>query len=219
MKRGRVILAILFLMVCKGVWSQVETQPLEKKIKVDPNSKSLLKIPNKNPLPDFLQKNFLEQTPNPNAAPQSFEKDIQMGLKEEFLNPGDRYLKRLNRPEAEMNPGDFKVDQYLGDIKSKSDRVRIVFRDHQHPDGDRVQVRMNDAVRFPNLLLQESYQKLDVELTVGFNKIDFVALNQGESGPNTAEVRVYDEQGNLLMANRWNLATGSKATFIVVKDE
>ena len=46
-----------------------------------------------------------------------------------------------------------------------------------------------------------------------------MALNQGESGPNTAEVRVYDDQGNLMMANRWNLATGTKATFIVVKDE
>ena len=97
--------------------------------------------------------------------------------------------------------------------------MRIVFRDHQHPDGDRVQVRLNDGVVFSNLLLLESYKKLDLDLAVGFNKIDFVALNQGESGPNTAEVRVYDDQGNLLMANRWNLATGSKATFIVVKNE
>ena len=53
----------------------------------------------------------------------------------------------------------------------------------------------------------------------GFNKIDFVALNQGESGPNTAEVRVYDDDGNVMMSNLWNLATGSKATFIVVKQQ
>ena len=65
----------------------------------------------------------------------------------------------------------------------------------------------------------ESYKKLDVELAKGFNKIDFVALNQGSAGPNTAEVRVYDDQGRLMMANLWNLATGSKATFIVVKEE
>ena len=65
----------------------------------------------------------------------------------------------------------------------------------------------------------ESYKKLDVELIKGFNKIDFVALNQGSAGPNTAEVRVYDDQGRLMMANLWNLATGTKATFIVVKDE
>ena len=48
---------------------------------------------------------------------------------------------------------------------------------------------------------------------LSFNKIDFVALNQGSA------LRVYDDQGRLMMANLWNLATGTKATFIVVKDE
>ena len=52
----------------------------------------------------------------------------------------------------------------------------------------------------------------------GFNVIDFVALNQGSSGPNTAEVRVYDDIGNLVGNNRWNLATGVKATYIVYKN-
>ena len=51
-----------------------------------------------------------------------------------------------------------------------------------------------------------------------FNKIDFVALNQGESGPNTAEVRVFDDKGKLVGANRWNLATGVKSTYIIVKE-
>ena len=52
----------------------------------------------------------------------------------------------------------------------------------------------------------------------GFNIIDFVALNQGSSGPNTAEVRVYDDAGNLVGNNRWNLATGVKATYIIYKN-
>ena len=202
-----------------SIWGQSENKPVQLKFDVDPPSKSLLKIPEKNPLPDFLKKDFLSKTPNPSAAPKSFEQDIQMGLKENFIDPGQEYLERLQTPEAEKRPGDFKVDQYLGDFKSNAKSVRVVFRDHQHPDGDRVQVRLNDRVFYPNILLQESYKKLDVDLITGFNKIDFVALNQGESGPNTAEVRVYDDQGNLMMANRWNLATGTKATFIVVKDE
>ena len=52
----------------------------------------------------------------------------------------------------------------------------------------------------------------------GFNKIDFEALNQGTAGPNTAEFRVYDDQGLLVSANQWNLATGFKATIIIVKE-
>ena len=51
------------------------------------------------------------------------------------------------------------------------------------------------------------------------NHLPWEALNQGESGPNTAEVRVYDDDGNVMMSNLWNLATGSKATFIVVKQD
>lgn len=213
---------ILFCTVCMcsvSLWSQNENKPVQRKFDVEPTSKSLLKIPDKNPLPDFLQKDFLSKTPDVNAPSKNFEKDIQMGLKENFIDPGQEYLERLQTPEAEKNPGDFKVDQYLGDFKSNAKSVRIVFRDHQHPDGDRVQIRLNDEIFVPNILLVESYRKLDVDLKTGFNKIDFIALNQGESGPNTAEVRVYDDQGNLMMANRWNLATGTKATFIVIKDE
>ncbi len=202
-----------------SVWGQNENKPVQRKFDVDPASKTLLKIPEDNPLPNYLQKDFLSNTPQPNNSNKGFEKNIQMGFNEQFIDPGHEYLERLQTPEAEKNPGDFKVDQYLGDFKSNAKSVRIVFRDHQHPDGDRVQVRLNDIVFYPNILLQESYKKLDVDLKTGFNKIDFVALNQGESGPNTAEVRVYDDQGNLMMANRWNLATGTKATFIVVKDE
>ncbi|MEN8769038.1 MAG: hypothetical protein ABF269_05985 [Candidatus Arcticimaribacter sp.] len=202
-----------------SIWGQNENKPIQRKFDVDPASKSLLKIPDENPLPDFLQKDFLSESPQPNTPKKGFEKDIQMGFKKEFIDPGQEYLDRLQTPEAEKNPGNFKVDQYLGDFKSSAKSVRIVFRDHQHPDGDRVQVRFNDDIFYPNILLLESYKKLDIELIPGFNKIDFVALNQGESGPNTAEVRVYDDQGNLMMANRWNLATGTKATFIVVKEE
>ena len=201
------------------LWAQSENQPLRRSIEVDPQSKSLLKVPKDNALPDFLQKDFLSNTPHPNKAPKSFERDIQMGESEAFLDRGEEFLKRLQTPESDKKPGELNVDQYLGDFKSNSKSVRIVFRDHQQPDGDRVQIRFNDQIFYPNILLVESYKKLDVELIKGFNKIDFVALNQGSAGPNTAEVRVYDDQGRLMMANLWNLATGTKATFIVVKDE
>ena len=68
------------------------------------------------------------------------------------------------------------------------------------------------------MLLEQRFKRLNVDLLSGFNKIEFIALNQGESGPNTAEIRVYDDQGGLIMANQWNLATGTKATLIVVKE-
>ena len=138
--------------------------------------------------------------------------------KEYYLNPGDTYLKRLNK-EKEKNPNNYTGDAYLGDVKTISDTANIVCRDFEYVDGDRVSILVNDEVIVQNLTLNSSFRGINLKLKEGFNKIDFIALNQGESGPNTAEVRVYDDDGNVMMSNLWNLATGSKATFIVVKQD
>ncbi len=210
-------ITILSVLITNNSFSQIETKPLEKKIEIDKNSKSILKLPENN-LPDFLKKDFFSKDPAFKDS-KGFEKNIQMENEEAFINPGDAYLKKLNSNKSEGSAPKFKADQYLGDFISSTENVRIVFRDHQEPDGDRVQIRFNDDIIYPNILLTQRYKKMDVKLLEGFNKIDFVALNQGESGPNTAEVRVYDDDGNVMMSNLWNLATGSKATFIVVKQD
>ena len=210
-------LIVFFIFLANHSFSQIETRPLEKKIEIDKNSKSILKLPENN-LPDYLKKDFFSKNPALERS-KGFENNIQMENEEAFINPGDAYLKKLNSNKSEGSAPKFKADQYLGDFISSTENVRIVFRDHQEPDGDRVQIRFNDDIIYPNILLTQRYKKMDVKLMGGFNKIDFVALNQGESGPNTAEVRVYDDDGNVMMSNLWNLATGSKATFIVVKQE
>ena len=207
----------LLIFVINFSYSQIETKPLEKKIEIDKKSNSILKLPENN-LPDYLKKDFFSKDPTSEGL-KGFENNIQMENEEAFINPGDAYLKKLNSNKIEGGAPKFKADQYLGDFISSTENVRIVFRDHQEPDGDRVQIRFNDEIIYPNILLTQRYKKLDVKLLEGFNKIDFVALNQGESGPNTAEVRVYDDDGNVMMSNLWNLATGSKATFIVVKQD
>ena len=206
-----------FLFLSNYCFSQIETKPLEKKIEIDKKSNSILKLPENN-LPNYLKKDFFSKDPNFENL-KGFENNIQMENEEAFINPGDAYLKKLNSNKSEGSAPKFKADQYLGDFISSTENVRIVFRDHQEPDGDRVQIRFNDDIIYPNILLTQRYKKMDVKLLEGFNKIDFVALNQGESGPNTAEVRVYDDDGNVMMSNLWNLATGSKATFIVVKQD
>ena len=210
-------LIVSFLFLSNYCFSQIETKPLEKKIEIDKKSNSILKLPDNN-LPDYLKKDFLSKNPASDDL-NGFENNIQMQNEETFINPGDAYLKKLKSNKSEGSAPKFKSDQYLGDFISSTENVRIVFRDHQEPDGDRVQIRFNDDIIYPNILLTQRYKKMDVKLLEGFNKIDFVALNQGESGPNTAEVRVYDDDGNVMMSNLWNLATGSKATFIVVKQD
>ena len=181
------------------------------------NSPSLL---SPKPQKQFLSEDFF----NPKIEFKDPKSDlnnppINFGKGEEFLDPGKRYLNRLNRrPEKEKNPNQFKVDQYLGDFRNNGKFVQIAVRDHESPDGDLIRIMLNDKEVVSRVLLQERFKSISVDLVPGFNKIDFVALNQGESGPNTAEVRVFDDKGKLVGANRWNLATGVKATYIIVKE-
>jgi hypothetical protein len=172
---------------------------------------------NQNPL-------FLGISGAPNVDLKDLEEkgpSMTMEQKERFLDPGERYLKKLQRdntPENQKNPNQFRVDQYLGDFRNNGKFVQILLRDHESPDGDLIRIMVNDKEIVPRILLEERFKGVSIDLMPGFNKIDFVALNQGASGPNTAEVRVFDDQGNLVGANRWNLATGVKATYIVVKE-
>ena len=187
---------------------------------IEGNKESLL-LPKKDPnaLPDYLQKEFFKNTPNLDDQNDYFDRpEIDMSNQETFVDPGDYYLNKLRTPENERNPVDFKVDQYLGDFKSNAPFVQVIFRDHEAQDGDRVRILFNEREVEANVLLEQRFKRLNVDLLSGFNKIEFIALNQGDSGPNTAEIRVYDDQGGLIMANQWNLATGTRATLIVVKD-
>ena len=78
-----------------------------------------------------------------------------------------------------------KIDQDLGSFRTQSKSVRIICRDFQYPDGDRVSITINDIPVIRNITLYSSYQSFDLPLEVGINKIAFIALNQGTSGPNT----------------------------------
>ncbi|WP_224482822.1 hypothetical protein [Robertkochia aurantiaca] len=147
-------------------------------------------------------------------------KEVDMMQNEKFLDPGTRYKKKANREltKDEDRTAGATSTQYLGDFKTDSKLVKIVCRDHQYVDGDRVRVFINDRIIQPNILLDSNFKAFYVELEPGFNKIDFQALNQGTSGPNTAAFAVYDENNLVLSSNMWNLATGVKATMIVVKE-
>ena len=111
------------------------------------------------------------------------------------------------------------IDQDLGSFRTNSSSVNIICRDFQYPDGDRVTILLNNIPVVSNIILEQQYQSFTIPLEIGINKIAFVALNQGSSGPNTAAFKVYNDAGALLSANEWNLATDAKATLVIAKDK
>ena len=129
----------------------------------------------------------------------------------------ERFLKSFKRINGQyIIP---KIDQDLGSVHTNSASVNVICRDFQYPDGDRVTIMVNGVPVVVNIVLKQRYQRFNIPLEVGINKISFVALNQGTSGPNTAAFKVYNDAGMLLSSNEWNLATGAKATLVVAKDK
>jgi len=161
-----------------------------------------------------------------NAFDKEKEKLKRKKSESDFNNKGilttaklneERFLKAFKKINGQyIYP---KIDQDLGSFRTNSKSVNIICRDFQYPDGDRVTILINDIPVIQNIVLQQNYQKFNIPIDIGINRIAFKALNQGSSGPNTAAFKVYNDAGMIISSNEWNLATGAKATLVIAKDK
>lgn len=164
-------------------------------------------------------------SPSLNIPKNNSSKSYDLGKEEEkpFSMIDDEYKEYQSNivPRAFSQNKEIKSeygkDMYLGDFKTTAKTVSILYRDHEYVDGDRIRVFVNDEVVISNVKLEANFRGFDLPLEEGFNKIEFQALNQGTSGPNTAQLQIRDEIGNILANYEWNLLTGRKATAIIVK--
>ena len=150
----------------------------------------------------------------------SGKKPIQMLPERKLVQAGTgmKIDPKVGKTEKEGGSKERFGDMYLGDIKSNGKFVGVVCRDHEYVDGDRVKIYANNRVVEPNILLTGSFKGINLDLEKGFNRLDFEALNEGSSSPNTAQVDVYDDTGQLIYSNKWLLSSGSKATLIITKE-
>ncbi|MEL1240514.1 hypothetical protein [Flavobacterium flavipallidum] len=111
-----------------------------------------------------------------------------------------------------------KRDQDFGVVKTASGTAKVRYRDAAYVDGDKVRVFLNYVIVQPEVLLDGEVQGFDVELVKGVNRIDIEALNEGYAAPNTAEFKIYNDKGEVISSNQWNIAQGYKATIIVEKE-
>lgn len=111
-----------------------------------------------------------------------------------------------------------KRDQDLGVVKTSSGTAKVRYRDAAYVDGDKVRVYLNYVIIEPEVLLNGEAQGFDITLQKGLNRIDFEAINEGFAAPNTAEFKIYDDKGEVISSNQWNIAQGYKATIILEKE-
>ena len=163
---------------------------------------------------------IINNTPNPNLLDSLTRVPVKMLPDTELLQAGHglKIDPKVGRYEKKEGTKERFGDQYLGDLTNNGKYVGIVCRDHEYVDGDRVKISINGHVIDHNVLLTGSFKGVNVDLEKGFNRLDFEALNEGSSSPNTAQVDVYDDKGQLIYSNKWLLSEGSKATLIITKE-
>ncbi|NNJ80885.1 MAG: hypothetical protein HKP11_01710 [Flavobacteriaceae bacterium] len=189
---------------------QVELDPVEDDFK-DPGGVELpaLKQPSLSNYDPSLK-------PNTNLEIADDEDKVDFtqgdGLMDYTSNIVPKAFKKDKKAKEE-----FGRDQFLGTVATSGGFVMVKYRDHEFVDGDRIRIFMNGDVIKSEVSLGGSFKGFTLTLDEGNNQIVFQALNQGSSGPNTAELHVYNDKGQLISAAEWNLLTGNKATIEVLK--
>lgn len=151
--------------------------------------------------------------------PKKEEKGIMES--EPIRNPSEMFTEKMNK----KSKGDgeilerYKSDTFLGAFKSGTKIIKIACRDHEYPDGDLVRIWLNEKIAVDAMLLEADFKEVYLDLEEGINKIEIEALNQGESGPNTAQFVILDAKGKAIANNKWNLTTGVKAKMVITKQD
>jgi hypothetical protein len=151
-------------------------------------------------------------------------KPISMQNKNPFVNSGDKIVEKLNNKlrSQEGNPNIdysvFRKNESFGEFRTKSTFVTLSCKDHGEIDGDRISVYVNGKMYIEQITLQYDFQQINVNLVKGINKIDFVMLNEGYSSPNTTQYIILDDQNKVISGQVYALATGFKASIIIVRE-
>lgn len=214
----RILVFIPAMLLLAGSLSAQTDIPDSRKIRIEAKPEKDL-TPSSSGLSLSVPSSF-GSAPDLNLRDDLYKNPVQMMPQNDLKQAGhDLVLKPKMSEGQQGKSGQHFGDMYLGDVTTSAKFVGVVCRDHEFVDGDRVRIFANGEVVEHNLMLTGAFKGINLELDKGFNKLEFEALNQGSTGPNTAQVDVYDEKGQLLYSNKWLLSTGSKASLIVVKEE
>jgi len=226
MQLKNILLNLVFLILTTGLFAQLDNKKIEKtdafifqpdpvkedkKLSIDLSTtiEQVGEIITRFGTLKEISSNFPDHKVIPDKRPRRMQERAN-------TNKDILYKKFWNGNDVSITKLETKLE--LGKLETNTKRIRIECRDHSYVDGDRVKLYVNEVVIRSSITLQAGYYAIDIDLLEGYNRIDIQALNQGSSGPNTAEFKVYDGHGNLLADQEWNILTGYVATLVVIKN-
>jgi hypothetical protein len=211
----------LLLLISCSIYSQGETPKISGELKLKDYKFPTIEVVPKIELPKATigYKSILTKKEDIYLKKFTFKKEEKvapiMVEKEKGYDFDEDRKNNLNNRLKEATTGNQKT-QYLGEFTVETDLIKIMCRDHQDPDGDVVSILLDDIVVVRSIILEAGFKTFYVSLKKGSNRLDFMALNQGTAGPNTAAFVVFDETGKQIASSEWNLNTGVKASLVIV---
>lgn len=213
-------LVIVFLLLFVAHWAYTQPENVQETLRIkatdlakeNQNSEQLLKLSTVKGLTNKDVKITMGIAPIDGFA----KKDRGITTQRDVVDPTWDVKQKFIENQVDVSK--YNKDYYLGDIATKSKFIRLICRDHEYEDGDRIKLILNKAIIHPNIILQNSGYVIDIELEQGLNTVEFYALNEGTSSPNTAEIKVIDENGIIIGSGQWLLTTGYKARLIVLRN-
>lgn len=220
----RILFISLFLCFTSGLLAQIDQNTIEETdaFQYQPDNSNVIEMAPQNSDKEDIKaetitlfgdlKDIADKFPQYSVIPQKKKRsmrDLSQADKDVLVS---KYWNGKN-----VSVKKFQTSLELGKIETESKSIRIICRDHSYVDGDRVKLYVNEEVIRRSITLEGGYYSIDINLKEGFNRIDIEALNQGSSGPNTAEFKVLDEFGVVLADKEWNILTGYIATLVVMR--
>lgn len=206
-------ITILFLFITFSGFSQFEFS--KKGISIAPITNPDGKIPLSSSIkyPSIFDKKdkLLQSVSLLNIIPKGGKSFME---KEQFANSAREYKKTFDKISSE-----FKLDyiaQNFGAFHSKTKRIKILCRDYDAVDGDEIRILLDDNQVF-SCVLVASNTIFYLELLANVSTIDFEAISEGLSSPNTAEFTILDDNDVLIYNGMWSLSEGYRARIKITK--
>ncbi|TVZ55765.1 hypothetical protein OD91_1032 [Lutibacter sp. Hel_I_33_5] len=111
------------------------------------------------------------------------------------------------------------IDKDLGVFRTKTKYLYFAGIDYGIIDGDIISVYKNGVAVLENYKLNEFAKKYAIPIELGFNKVEIIAINQGELGANTGAFSVLDGKDRVVISDYWALAKGAKVIALVIREE
>lgn len=206
---------LLFLLSFQITFSQNDKLEKKKSItihaKVTPVKKSKdLNLNNKDGFKDAYKKQQKVQ--------QRIKKEQDL-INKGIITPEMLTKQRFKKNVEKNNLRIPMVDKDLGSFHTQSDVINILCYDFGLVDGDIISIYKNGKLIIDRHVLNKEMKVFKIPLTIGFNRIDIVAKDEGQLRPNTGHFSVFDNKDNTVISDFWNLAKGAKVTALIIRDK